>query len=56
MPPMLYHRTFSLSNRPYVNYLIKISDSLADEVCSAVDREVWNYVFEQRRLSFDDEK
>ncbi|MBQ6407377.1 MAG: helix-turn-helix transcriptional regulator [Butyrivibrio sp.] len=55
MPPMLYHRTFSLSNRPYVNYLIKISDSLADEFCSAVDREIWNYVFEQRRLSFDDE-
>ena len=37
MPPMLYHRTFSLSDRPYINYLIKISEELLND--SAFDLE-----------------
>ena len=53
MPPGMYHRTFSLSERPYINYLLKISPEIAESFCSEVDEEIWNYVFEQKRFSFD---
>ncbi len=54
MPPMMYHRTISTSDRPYVNYLIKISPALAEGFCREVDKDIWNYVFEKKRFSFDD--
>ncbi len=53
MPPMLYHRTFSLSDRPYINYLIKISARLADDFCREIDPTVWREVFEPQSISLD---
>ena len=55
MPPQMYHRTFSLSSRPYINYLLKISPSVAEDFCRKIDKEIWNYIFEQKRFSFDPE-
>ena len=55
MPPMLYHRTFSLSDRPYINYLIKISEELAADFQRDIDARIWRDVFEQRCVSFDEE-
>jgi len=54
MPPMLYHRTFSLSTAPYVNYLIKLSQEYADFFCSVISPAIWRTVFEQRIMSFSD--
>ncbi len=53
MPPMLYHRTFPLSTKPYINYLIKISPSLADDFCREIDENIWKTVFEQKHFHFD---
>jgi len=55
MPPMLYHRTFSLSDRPYINYLIKISEELASDFQKDIDPKIWRAVFDQRCISFDEE-
>ncbi len=55
MPPQMYHRTFSLSNRPYINYLLKIAPDVADDFCREIDKEIWNYICEQKRFSFDKE-
>ena len=55
MPPMLYHRTFSLSDRPYINYLIKISEELAADFQRDIDARIWRDVFDQRCISFDAE-
>ena len=55
MPPGVYHRTFSLSKEPYTNYLIKVSPALAESFCQNVDREIWDYVFDKKRFSFDEE-
>ena len=52
MPPMLYHRTFSLSSKPYINYLLKISPQLADQFSREVSAEIWREVFEQKIFSF----
>jgi AraC-like DNA-binding protein len=54
MPPGMYHRTLSKSGTPYVNYLIKISGEVADQFCREVDPDIWDYIFEQKRLSFDE--
>ena len=54
MPPMLYHRTFSLSDRPYINYLIKISEELAADFQRDIDARIWRDVFDQRCVSFDE--
>ncbi len=55
MPPGIYHRTFSLSNQPYINYLIKISPMIGESFCRDVDKEIWDYVFEKKRFNFDNE-
>ncbi len=54
MPPGLYHRTISMSDKPYVNYLIKISPEIAESFCHEVDADIWNYVFDLKRFSFDE--
>jgi AraC-like DNA-binding protein len=54
MPPGIYHRTISLSDKPYINYLIKMSSSFADRFCREIDEEIWNYIFEQKSFYFDD--
>ena len=54
MPPRIYHRTFSLSRRPYVNYLIKISPEVGEEFCARFDKDIWDYIFRQKRFSFDE--
>ncbi|MCR4897429.1 MAG: AraC family transcriptional regulator [Lachnospiraceae bacterium] len=53
MPPGIYHRTFSLSEKPYENYLIKVSREVEEGFCREVDREIWDWIFEQKRFSFD---
>ncbi|MCR5304465.1 MAG: AraC family transcriptional regulator [Lachnospiraceae bacterium] len=55
MPPLLYHRTISQSDAPYVSYLIKISGECRDEFCRSVDRSIWESLFEQKFFSFDPE-
>lgn len=55
MPPQLYHRTFPMSERPYINYLVKISEELAEEFCREVDRDIWNDVFEGRYYTFNED-
>ncbi len=55
MPPQLYHRTFSMSDRPYTNYLVKISEELAEEFCAEIGRDIWDDVFEGRYFTFYDE-
>ncbi|MBE5827582.1 MAG: AraC family transcriptional regulator [Butyrivibrio sp.] len=55
MPPGLYHRTFSLSESAYENYLIKVSPEIAVDFKSDVDPDIWDYVFEQKLFSFDEE-
>ena len=55
MPPLVYHRTFSVSETPYTNYLIKISDKLATRFQKEVNTAIWNSVFEQKLLSFSSE-
>ena len=55
MPPLVYHRTFSISDKPYENYLIKVSDKLAERFCSEVDPYIWNRIFEQKLLTFSEE-
>ncbi len=55
MPPMLYHRTFSLSEKPYINYLIKVSERLADDFCRDIDANIWRGLFEQKLISFEEE-
>ena len=55
MPPQLYHRTFSMSERPYISYLVKISEELAEEFCREVDRDIWNDVFEGRYYTFNED-
>ena len=55
MPPMLYHRTFSLSNAPYTNYLVKISEDLAADFCRDIDAALWRKIFEQICISFSNE-
>ncbi len=52
VPPHLYHRTFSVSNVPYVNYLIKISGSIADDFCSDIGEGIWNDIFDKKVLPF----
>ena len=54
MPPLLYHRTFSLSDRPYTNYLVKISSELAQSFKSEVDAEIWDRIFEKKSFSFSE--
>ncbi len=54
MPPMMYHRTFSLSGRPYINYLIKVSPDMAADFCRDIDEQIWTYVFERKYFSFDE--
>jgi AraC-like DNA-binding protein len=54
MPPGMYHRTFPMSDKPYVNYLIKVSTEIAESFCTEIDAGIWNYVFEQKRFSFDE--
>ena len=53
MPPKMYHRTFSLSRKPYNNYLIKISPDVAEDFYARFDKDIWDYVFRQKRFSFD---
>jgi len=55
MPPLVYHRTFSTSETPYTNYLIKISDKLAERFQREISTNIWNSVFEQKLLSFSEE-
>ena len=55
MPPMIYHRTFPISDHPYVNYLVKISQQLADQFRLEIDAFVWKDVFDTMHLSFSDE-
>ena len=55
MPPSLYHRTFSLSDKPYENYLIKISEQLADDFCREIDFGIWHQIFEQKLCTFSSE-
>ena len=55
MPPGIYHRTFSLSKQPYINYLIKVSPVIAESFCRDVDKDIWDYVFEKKRFTFDKE-
>jgi AraC-like DNA-binding protein len=52
MAPMIYHRSFPLSDKPYVNYLVKISQTLADDFCREVDPKIWQDVFEPRCITF----
>ncbi|MCR5155049.1 MAG: AraC family transcriptional regulator [Butyrivibrio sp.] len=54
MPPGLYHRTFSLSDSAYENYLIKVSPDIAESFRREVDPDIWDYVFNQKLFSFDD--
>ena len=54
VPPMLYHRTFPLSNAPYTNYLVKISERLADAFCRDISSKIWSDVFEQMCISMDE--
>jgi len=51
MPPLLYHRTFSLSDAPYDNYLVKISDKLAEEFCRDIDPNIWRHLYDQKYFS-----
>lgn len=53
MAPMIYHRSFPLSEKPYVNYLIKISRRLADDFCREIDPKIWQDVFDPRCISFE---
>ncbi len=55
MPPLLYHRTLSLSERPYRNYLVKMSEKFAEDFQREVDPEIWRLVFEQRHITLSDE-
>lgn len=52
MPPSLYHRTLSLSDKPYVNYLVKISEQLAEDFCREIDFGIWHQLFEQKLCTF----
>ena len=54
MPPMMYHRTFSLSDSPYINYLIKISPKIADAFCQNIGSTVWQNVFDSICISLDE--
>ncbi len=44
-----------MSERPYINYLVKISEELAEEFCREVDRDIWNDVFEGRYYTFNED-
>ena len=52
--PMLYHRTFSLSDVPYTNYLVKVSERLADDFCKEISSKIWNDVFHEICISMDE--
>ncbi len=54
MPPGIYHRTFSMSDRPYENYLIKASADVAESFCREIDPDIWDRVFEQKCFSFNE--
>ncbi|MCR4813291.1 MAG: AraC family transcriptional regulator [Lachnospiraceae bacterium] len=56
MPPLVYHRTFSTSETPYTNYLIKVSDKLEKRFAKEIDASLWQQVFEQKLLCFTTEK
>lgn len=55
MPPLIYHRTFAISEIPYENYLIKISASVYESFCHEVDKSIWDKVFEQKLFRFSGE-
>ena len=52
IPPMLYHKTFALSDAPYENYLIKLSIPFSQMFCKEMDEKLWHYLFEQKYFSF----
>lgn len=54
MPPLLYHRTFSLSEKPYRNYLVKMSDRFAEDFKREVDPEMWRLMFEQKIITLSE--
>lgn len=53
MPPQLYHRTFPLSDQPYTNYLIKLSDEFAKSFIHEMGEELWSSIFEQKHFTFN---
>lgn len=55
MSPMIYHRSFPLSDKPYKNYLVKISQTLADRFTQEVDPKIWQDLFDNQCITLAEE-
>lgn len=56
MPPLLYHRTVSHSEDPYISYLVKIAGEYKEDFCERIDRKIWDTLYEQKVCSFNKEQ
>lgn len=55
IPPLVLHRTISLSDAPYERYLIKFSEKVAQEFTENGGRQVFDSIYDKRIHHFTEE-